>query len=60
MHLPETNYPIYGKEMLAMVAAIKHWQHYLLYACHPFKLRTDHKALEYFKSPRKLNQRQAQ
>lgn len=59
MSLPETNYPVYDKELLAIVSAMNKWQHYLMYAQHPVIIRTDHKALEYYKSPRRMNQRQA-
>lgn len=55
----EVNYPIYDKELLAIVAALAEWQHHLQNIHHPFLIRTDHKALEYFKSPKLLNQRQA-
>lgn len=55
MQLPETNYPIYDKELLAIMNALEEWQRYLLYACHPFLVCTNHKALEYYKSPRRMN-----
>ena len=55
----KTNYPIYNKELLAIVAAFGEWQHYLLYARHMVTIRTDHKALEYHKAPQRMNQRQA-
>ena len=54
----KTNYPIYDKELLAIVAAFGEWQHYLMYAWHKVTIRTDHKALEYHKSPQRMNQRQ--
>lgn len=55
----ETNYPIYDKEMLAIVAACGEWSHLLLNTKDPFIIKTDHKALEYFRTPQKLNQQQA-
>ena len=59
MQPAETNYPIYDKELLGIVAALEEWQHYLLYARHQIIIRTDHKALEYHKAPHRMNQRQA-
>ena len=55
----ETNYPIYDKELLAIMASLSKWQHYLMYACNCVVLCTDHKALEYHKAPHKMNQHQA-
>ena len=34
MKKAETNYPIYDKEFLAIMAALSKWQHYLMYARH--------------------------
>ncbi|THH06735.1 hypothetical protein EW145_g3878 [Phellinidium pouzarii] len=55
----ERNYEIYDKEMLAIVQALKEWCHYLLGAKQPFEVWTDHTNLTYFRSPQKLNCRQA-
>ena len=54
----ERNYDIYDKEMLAIVKALQEWRRYLQGAKHPIKILTDHKNLEYFKSPKILNPRQ--
>ena len=51
----ETNYAIYDKELLAIVAALDEWPHFLMNTEVPFVIRTDHKSLEYFKVPQKLN-----
>ncbi|KAL4323154.1 hypothetical protein GQ457_11G026140 [Hibiscus cannabinus] len=39
------NYPVYDKEMYALIWAIETWQHYLL--CKEFVIHTDHEALRY-------------
>ena len=44
----ELNYPIYNKELLAVMAAFKQWRVYLEGAAHPIQVFTDHKNLEYF------------
>ncbi|KAL5485545.1 hypothetical protein ACEPAI_8188 [Sanghuangporus weigelae] len=55
----EQNYEIYDKEMLTIVQALKEWQQYLQGANAPFEVWTDHANLMYFRSPQKLNRRQA-
>ena len=55
----ERNYQIYDKEMLAVMLALDEWRQYLLGAKLPFEIWTDHKNLEYFQQPQKLNWRQA-
>ncbi|KAL5498599.1 hypothetical protein ACEPAH_1953 [Sanghuangporus vaninii] len=55
----ERNYEIYDKEMLAIVQALKEWRQYLQGASKPFEVWTDHANLTYFRSPQKLNCRQA-
>ena len=44
----EMNYQIYDKELLAIIAAFKHWRHYLEFSSQPTEVLTDHKNLEYF------------
>lgn len=51
----ERNYKIYNKEMLAIMTAISEWRQYLLGAKKTFEIYTDHKNLEYFRKPQKLN-----
>ena len=53
------NYPVYNKEMLAIIKSLKHWQYLLAGTQVPVIIRTDHKALEYFKAPQRLDSRQA-
>ena len=55
----ERNYQIYDKEMLAVMRALYEWRQYLLGAKQVFEIWTDHKNLEYFRLPQKLNRRQA-
>lgn len=55
----ERNYEIHDKEMLAIIRALDEWRHLLEGAICKFEIWTDHKNLEYFKSARKLNRRQA-
>ena len=55
----ERNYQIYDKEMLAVMRALNEWRQYLLGARQVFEIWTDHKNLEYFRLPQKLNRRQA-
>ena len=54
----ETNYPIYNNDLLGIVAAPEEWQPYLLYACHQILVCTNHKVLEYHKTPHMMNQHQ--
>ena len=55
----ERNYEIHDKEMLAIIRALEEWRHYLEGARHKFEVHTDHKNLEYFRTAKKLNRRQA-
>ncbi|KAK3534513.1 hypothetical protein QTP86_016589 [Hemibagrus guttatus] len=55
----ERNYDVGNKELLAMKAAIKEWRHWLEGSTYPFEVITDHKTLEYIKSAKRLNPRQA-
>jgi hypothetical protein len=55
----ERNYEIHDKEMLAIICAMEEWRHFLEGAEHQFKVWTDHKNLEYFRTAKKLNRRQA-
>ena len=55
----ELNYPIYDKELLAVVAAFKQWRVYLEGAATPVKVYTDHKNLEYFSTARTTSRRHA-
>ncbi|KAK3568878.1 hypothetical protein QTP86_019106 [Hemibagrus guttatus] len=55
----DRNYYVGNKELLAMKAAIEEWRHWLEGSTHPFQVITDHKNLEYIKSAKRLNPRQA-
>lgn len=55
----ERNYGVGNRELLAMKAAMEEWRHWLKGAQLPFTVLTDHKNLEYLKSAKRLNPRQA-
>ena len=57
--LTEHNYDIYVWELLAVIQSIVHWRCYLGWTKEPFTILTDHKNLQYWKSPQKLNRRMA-
>jgi transposase InsO family protein len=59
MNSAELNYEIHDKELLAIIAAIKIWRHYLEGLEHPFTILTDHAALQYFQTAKVLTRRQA-
>jgi hypothetical protein len=53
----ELNYAIYDKELLAIVRALETWRAELEGTEIPIEIFTDHKALEYFSTKRKLTRR---
>jgi len=53
----ERNYPIYDKELLAIVSALEHWRHLLKGTDIPFTIFSDHRNLLYQKKPEKMSQR---
>ena len=53
------NYNIYEQELLTIMKALAHWRPYLGWTKTPFVIRTNHANLQYWKSPRNLNQRTA-
>ena len=53
----ELNYHIRDQEMLAIMEALKHWEHFLKGAKHKIQIYTDHRNLEYFTTATKLNDR---
>ncbi len=55
----EQNYDVGNQELLAMKAAFEEWRHWLEGAKHPFTVLTDHRNLEYLRSAKRLNHRQA-
>ena len=54
----EINYDIHDKEIFAIVAALKEWEHMLKSYQEEFTVFTDHKNLEYFVSTKVLSRRQ--
>ena len=61
MSAPELNYEIHDKELLAIVRALEEWRAELegLQRNERFAILSDHRALEYFMTTKKLNARQA-
>ncbi|KAL0177254.1 hypothetical protein M9458_026148, partial [Cirrhinus mrigala] len=55
----ERNYDVGNRELLAMKSAVEEWRHWLEGAQHLFTILTDHKNLEYLRSAKRLNPRQA-
>ena len=55
----EHNYDVGDRELLAVKMALEEWRHWLEGALHPFLVLTDHRNLEYLRSARRLNPRQA-
>ncbi|KAL0181853.1 hypothetical protein M9458_021228, partial [Cirrhinus mrigala] len=55
----ERNYDVGNRELLAIKLALEEWRHWLEGAKHPFTVLTDHKSLEYLRSAKLLNHRQA-
>ena len=51
----ERNHEIYNKEMLAVIRRLENQRHLLESTKYKFKVQTDHKNLEYFMKPQKLN-----
>jgi hypothetical protein len=55
----ERNYETHDQELLAIVAAFKHWRHYLEGSTQPIEVITDHHNLVGFTKIKQLNGRQA-
>uniref|UniRef100_A0A3B3H296 Gypsy retrotransposon integrase-like protein 1 n=1 Tax=Oryzias latipes TaxID=8090 RepID=A0A3B3H296_ORYLA len=55
----ERNYDIGNRELLAVKVALEEWRHWLEGAEHPFIVWTDHRNLEYIRTAKRLNARQA-
>jgi hypothetical protein len=55
----EINYPIYDKELLAIIKVFEEWNPELAGTAEPINVFSDHKALEYFMATKQLNRRQA-
>jgi hypothetical protein len=54
----ETRYETHDQELLAIVAAFRHWRHYLEGAAHTVEVLTDHNNLVAFQKMKSLNGRQ--
>ena len=54
----EVNYDVHDKEMMAIAAAFKEWEHLLMSVHDEITVFSDHKNLEYFNSTKVLNCRQ--
>lgn len=55
----ERNYDVHDRELLAIVKTFEAWRHYLAGNPHKIDVWSDHRNLEYFRTARKLNRRQA-
>ncbi|KAL2010988.1 hypothetical protein VTN00DRAFT_3706 [Thermoascus crustaceus] len=55
---PELNYNIHDKELLAIMAAVREWRHYLEGAKHQVMIYCNHKNLAYFTTSKELTRRQ--
>ncbi|KAL0199933.1 hypothetical protein M9458_003120, partial [Cirrhinus mrigala] len=55
----ERNYDIGNRKLLAVKLALEEWRHWLEGSGVPFIVWTDHKNLEYIRSAKRLNSRQA-
>jgi len=56
---PELNYNIHDKELLAIVAALKEWRHYLKKAKYQTLIYCNYKNLVHFTTTKELTWRQA-
>ncbi|KAI3375465.1 hypothetical protein L3Q82_003782 [Scortum barcoo] len=59
LSLAERNYDIGNRELLAVKLVLEKWRHWLEGSKQPFLVWTDHKNLEYIRSAKRLNSRQA-
>ncbi|KAJ1041440.1 hypothetical protein NDA10_005905 [Ustilago hordei] len=59
MSSAKKNYEIHDKELLAVVACLTQWRHMLAGLPSQLVILTDHEALKYFKSQRRITGRQA-
>ncbi|KAK3568297.1 hypothetical protein QTP86_003142 [Hemibagrus guttatus] len=55
----KSNYDVRNRELLSIKAALEEWQNWLEGVRHPFLVLTDHRNLEYLRSAKRLNPRQA-
>ena len=50
----EQNYPIYNRELLAVMRGLRTWRHLTRNSVHPVLVITDHANLQYYREPQKL------
>uniref|UniRef100_A0A3B3DGY8 Gypsy retrotransposon integrase-like protein 1 n=1 Tax=Oryzias melastigma TaxID=30732 RepID=A0A3B3DGY8_ORYME len=55
----ERNYDVGDRELLAIKLALEEWRHWLEGSSQPFIVFTDHRNLEYLRTAKRLNPRQA-
>ena len=55
----ERNYPIYNRELLAMVRGLENWQYLLARTTVPIRVLSDHKNLTYWKDGHNIGRRVA-
>src|SRR6202012_3731638 len=55
----ERNYDIHDRELLAVLRGLEHWRHLLMGSPHEIMVFTDHKNLEYYCHPQRINRRVA-
>ena len=56
LNSPQSHYPTWEQELLALLLAMEAWRHYLLPIS--FQARTDHNGLKYLKTQKNLKERQ--
>lgn len=59
MKAAELNYPIYDKELLAIIKAFEEWRPELAGTEDPIEIFSDHRTLQWFMSTKQLSRRQA-
>jgi hypothetical protein len=55
LSMAERNYDVYDLELLVLVGALDHWQHYLAGSPHKVIIYSDHQNLLYWKEPHKIS-----
>src|SRR5271169_4111306 len=55
----ERRYEIYDRELLAIIRSLKEWRHYIQGSGHTTTVYSDHRNLTYFRTVKRLNDRQA-
>jgi len=50
----EQNYPIYDRELLAIIRGVRNWRHLLRNTANPVLVITNHANLQYYREPQKI------